>query len=278
MSQFVLFTEIRSKARKSDASVDNLAALRLPEDSRSLHILWMYPDVLDMHGDRGNAMAMLQYSNLLKLPCTIRKCVHLTDDIPFDWADLMLFPAGDLACMEDISKALLPFKAQFEAYAARGGMIYAIASTGSVLAKKTTMLDGHSYEGLGLLDMEMNQRKTVFGDDLWIKTSDDMELVGNEIQTADTRLGPTQEPFAHVIYGRGNCGGSDEGARSGNVVFTHLTGPVFTKNPFFIETVLKACAESAGIPADTTLDKADVALELASLEDIKTFIREKMSK
>lgn len=276
MNKFDLFTEIRSRGRKSDPAIDNLLALGFPEDTRSIHILWMYPDVLDMHGDRGNAMALLHYSNLLGLPCTIRKCVHLTDEIPFDWADLMLFPCGDIACMEDVSNALRQWKQQFEAYAARGGLLYAIGSSGSILAKKTTMLDGHAYEGLGLLNMEMTQRNTVFGDDLWVETHGGLGVMGNEIQVADTTLGSGQAPFAQVRYGRGNCGGADEGAQTGSVVFTHLTGPVFAKNPDFTQAVLKDCARLAGIPAENELNREDVALELASLQDIETFVRSKM--
>lgn len=278
MAAFEMLTTIRERAHKSDCSVNNIAELGLDKGTRAVHILWMYPDVLDMHGDRGNAMAFLHISNLLKLPCEIRKCVHLDDEIPFEWADLMLFPSGDLACMEDISNALRPQKAAFEAYAARGGLIYAISSSGAILAKRTTLLDGTTYDGLGLLNMEFKQREAVFGDDLWIETEDGHTVIGNQIQLADVSLNESQKAFGKVIYGRGNLGQGTEGATSGGVHFTHLTGPLFVKNPKYTEAVLRQCAALVGISVpDCGLNQEDITLELESLEDIKTFIRKKQT-
>ena len=281
MGRYDMFQAIRAGARKSDLTIDNLSALGLDDSTRSLHILWMYPDVLEMHGDRGNVMALLHYSNLLQLPCTIRKCNTLLEEIPFDWADMIYFPSGDLACMQDVSNALQPRKADFERFAAEGKAVIAIASTGALLARKVTMLNGNSFVGLGLLNMEMAQRKTVFGDDLWFETENGLKVIGNEIQTADTRLGEGQAPLGRVIYGRGNCGDGYEGARSGAVIFTHTTGPVFARNPRFTEAVLKGCAAHAGLAwsAEThSLSDEDIALELAANRDFETFIRSKQQQ
>ena len=83
MGRFTLFNEIRENSKKSDIEISNHAALGEPYDSRGVHILWMYPDVLNMHGGRGDAMALLHFSNLMKLPCTIRKVNMLSDGYCF---------------------------------------------------------------------------------------------------------------------------------------------------------------------------------------------------
>ena len=278
MGNFETFRQIRDAAGAGDSSISNISALGLPADTRGIHILWMYPDILEMHGDRGNIMALLHYSNLMRLPCTIRKCRTLTEEIPFEWADYIHFPSGDLSCMADVSAALLPRKTGFEAFAAGGKVITAIASSGALLAEKTDMLDGSTFPGLGLLGMEMTQRKTVFGDDLWIETDEGMKILGNEIQLAQPHLKDGQAPFGKTVYGRGNTGDGTEGARSGNVIFTHAVGPLFARNPYFAEAILKKCAEIAGVdPASLhQLTREDIALELSALEDFETFIRSKM--
>ena len=49
----------------------------------------------------------------------------------------------------------------------------------------------------------------------------------------------TTQPFGKVIYGYGNNGGTDEGARYKNVIYTNCIGPVLVKNPWFTEDILK---------------------------------------
>lgn len=277
LGNFTLFNEIRSGSHRDDIEVSNHKALKISSDVRGIHILWMYPDVLSMHGGRGDAMALLHFSNLMKLPCTIRRINKLTDEIPFDWADMILFPSGDLSIMEDLCKALMPKKDDFKKFAKSGKVILAIGSTGAILAEKVSYLEEGSFKGLGLLGMIMKQRKTVFGDDLWISTSDGKELLGTQIQLADVRLRDEQEPFGKVVYGRGNNGKGAEGARRNNVIFTHLLGPVLTKNPVFTQEILKISAEKAGLnPDDYSINDKNIELELAALEDCKTFVQTKM--
>lgn len=272
-----LFDAIRASARRSDPCISNIEALGLSADTRGVHILWMYPDVLDMHGGRGDAMALLHVSNLLKLPCQIMRINTLAQEIPFDWADLMLFPSGDLSCMADVSRALLSRKAQFQRFAAENKIILAIGSSGAILADRLLDRAGQASPGLGLLHMDFTQRTKVFGDDIWIRLPDGQEIIGNEIQLADVTLADGQEPFGQVIYGRGNDGTGQEGARTGNVIFTHCLGPVLTKNPDFTAYLLKLAAERAGIASGMdALPEDQISLEREALADVRAFIEKKI--
>ena len=275
MSKFALFNEIRAGACRSDASVSNRKALGMEADCRSIHILWMYPDVLNMHGGRGDVMALLHYSNLMKLPCTIRRINLLTEEIPFDWADMIFFPSGGLSCMTDVNLALSRYQADFQRFAESGKTVVAIGSSGALLAENTVFMDGKVSPGLGLLQMDMTQREKVFGDDLWITTDDGLEVVSSEIQMSDVSLHEGQTAFGQVRYGRGNCGDGKEGARTGNVIFTHCLGPVLVRNPRFAEFLLQTCADRAEIPAEP-LRSEDISLEMDALKDIKTFIEKKI--
>ena len=44
----------------------------------SLHVLWMYPDVLHLHGDRGNVMALRHVAGLMGI------CLLYTSPSPRD--------------------------------------------------------------------------------------------------------------------------------------------------------------------------------------------------
>ena len=275
MSKFELFTEIRNQVTRRDTEISNLQVLGLDPDAQSVHILWMYPDILNMHGGRGDVMALLHFSNLLRLPCTIHRINQLSEDIPFGQADLIFFQSGDLSCVPDLNRALSRYQEDFCRFAREGKQIIAIGSSGGLLAEKTVFLDGTVSQGLGLLRMKFQQRPTVHGDDLWLDGPDSMEIIASQIQTANVTLQDGQDAFATVRYGRGNCGDGKEGAIRDGVLFTHCLGPVFTRNPRFTEWVLRRCADRAGIPCGA-LDPADVTLELKTMDEVRDFIEKKM--
>lgn len=278
MSDFKLFNEIRSESHYTDTEISNHKALGIAEGERGVHILWMYPDVLNMHGSRGDAMALLRFSNIMKLPCTIRRINKLTDEIPFDWADMIFFPSGDLSAVEDLVKALVPVKQKLKDFINSGKVVFTVGSTGAIFGKGVSYLDGRKVRGLGILDMVFRQRQRVSGNDLWINLPDGEELVGVQIQMADVKLGKDQEAFGKVVYGRGNNEDGTEGARSKNLIFTHMLGPVLVKNPKFTAKLLKLAAGAGGIKTDDfSLEEKDISLEMASIEDIKTFIGRKIS-
>ncbi len=278
MSDFKLFNEIRSESHYTDTEISNHKALGVAESEHGVHILWMYPDVLNMHGSRGDAMALLRFSNIMKLPCTIKRINKLTDEIPFEWADMIFFPSGDLSAVEDLVKALAPVKKQLKDFINSGKVVFTVGSTGAIFGKGVSYLDGRKVRGLGILDMVFRQRQRVSGNDLWINLPEGDELVGVQIQMADVKLGKDQEAFGKVVYGRGNNEDGTEGARTKNLIFTHMLGPILVKNPMFTAKLLKLAAKSAGLKADDySLEEKDISLEMASIEDIKTFIGRKIS-
>lgn len=276
MGSFERFLAVREGSTKDQKLLRNHEVLGAAPDTRGIRVAWMYPDVLNLHGGRGDLMGIMHYACLLDIPCEIRRVDTLIEEIPFDWADLLYFPSGDLAAVPDIDRALAPRAEAFRAFADRGGMIVAVGSSGAVLAKKTTFHDGSVSEGLGLLDMEVTQRTNSFGDDLWIETADGVEVIATQVSMADVTLGEGQAPFGKIIYGRGNCDDGREGAQTGSVIFTHCLGPVLTKNPRFTEWLIKRCANTAGLDVSgRTLDDGQIGMELAALEDVRTFVNKK---
>ena len=128
--------------------------------------------------------------------------------------------------------------------------------------------DGSTVQGLGYLDMTAKERKYVWGDDLHIRLCDsDMELAGSQIQMADV---DAKNPLATTIYGMGNNNTGAEGARWKNLIYTNCLGPLFVKNPWFAEMILKDIMQKKGLEitaeADHTMAKNSFA---ATLDFIK---------
>ena len=271
----------QTTSRITPRSLNNLDALGLPEQHKRVRILWMYPNSLNIHGGRGDIMALYRFATMAKLPVEICRVDHLSSPLPLDQADMLYFCCGDLSCMPDIIKALESKKADLQDFAAQGKVIVANGSSGAILAKDLWLLDDRLIPGLGLLGMHWVQRKTVHGDDLWLTTHDGLEVIGNEIKLADVTLEPEQAPFGKVHYGGGNHGDGYEGAVSDNVIYTSCLGPVLVRNPALAMDLLRRAAATAGIettPEQFILPPEQIMHEQKGLEEAKRFIQKKMEK
>lgn len=260
-----------------DRTVSNLAALGLDGAQPRVRILWMYPDSLNIHGGRGDIMALLRFATMAKLPVEICRVDRFADPIPLEDAHMLYFCCGDLDCAADLCKALEPHKAALEAFAKAGKVMVANGSTGVVLGKDLQYLDGSQLTCLGLLGMHAQQRKTIHGDDLWLDAMDGVEVIGNEIKRVEITLDPEQQPFASVRYGRGNCGDGKEGAMAGNVIYTSCLGPMLVRNPKLAMELLARAASAAGL-ALGDLPAEALALEEKAFEEAKVFITKKLQK
>ena len=243
--------------------------------SREIRIIWLYPNILNIHGGRGDLMALKRTGEIMGMSVKIRRCESYADEIPFEWADIVYLTSGEIKCMPEVVKALGRQKEQLGAFLEKGGCLWAIGSSGAVLGKRLEQLDGGIVEGLGLLGAIWKERTSVWGDDLWFSVREGMEVMGNQIQVADIHLDEGQEPFGNVIYGRGNCGDGGEGARKGNVIHTNCLGPMMVKNPRIAAMLLKAAAEHAGVKEYRELAADDISMEEKSFELIRKFIEKK---
>lgn len=281
MDSMEQYLQITDRARRGDGTINNLTALGLPEGTPRLRIAWMYPDVLSLHGGRGDLMALLRFATAAKLPVEIRRIDQMTAPLELDRTEFLYFCCGDLSSVPDMIAALMPYRDALKDFAASGGVIVANGSSGAVLARQLQLLDSTKVEGLGLLGMCWTQRGSVYGDDLWMETADGIEVIGNEIKLADVTLDEGQAPFAALRYGRGNCGDGFEGALTDNVLYTGCLGPVLVRNPALTMALLRRGAQAAGLRTTAeqfALDPEDIAMEERGLAEARAFIQEKRNK
>lgn len=281
MDSINAYLQITNQTFSGSQIINNFSCLHAKEDEPHLRILWMYPDVLSLHGGRGDMMALLRFGTAAGIPLEIRRIDSLTDKIRLKKADMLYFCCGDLNCVPDIVQALKPLQKELASFASSGKVIIANGSSGAILAKTLTRLDGSVVNGLGLLRMSWFERNRIHGDDLWMNALDDIEVIGNEISRADITLESGQDPFGQVRYGHGNCGDGFEGAVTGNVIYTGCLGPVLVRNPFLAMEFLRRGAQAAGLTVDPLRlipDPEDISIEAVGLQEARTFIKEKMSK
>ena len=248
-------------------------------ENNELNIVWCYPDILNLHGDRGNIMALKKVGELLGLKVNVIKIEKYQDEINFSSADILFFNAGELKVVEPIVNTLEKNREKLEEYVNNNKMIIAIGTTGAILAKETIRTDGTIIKGLGFLDMNCKEREAIYGDDLVYKLSENenIEINGSQIQIIDTDLNECT-PLGQVTYGYGNDGKSKlEGAKNKNVIFTNCLGPVFVKNPWYAEKLIKTAMENKGCKIEKSIPDEEFDIERKSMECIKKYIEKKTS-
>lgn len=198
---------------------------------------WMYPDILNLHGERGSVQALVSIGANLGLEVEIRRIDNFDEPIPYDTLDLLLFLPGEISSFRHLVPSLRRQMGELNAFVEKGGYVLALGTTGLLFGKETRREDGSVQEGLGLLDLTATERRYVWGDDLQMRIKETrQELIGSQIMMADVE---TSMPLGTTIYGRGNNGTGTEGARYRNLIYTNCTGPLFVKNPWFAEDILK---------------------------------------
>lgn len=241
-----------------------------------LNIVWAYPDILNLHGDRGNLFAIEKVAKMLGIETKVTKIENYKDKIDFENTDIILFNVGEVKVMTTIIYALEAQEKELMEYIEAGKIIILIGTTGCIMAKETLRADGSKFEGLGILDMQCIERKDVYGNDLHftLKEDENMEIMANQIQLIDTVLN-SDIALGFVKYGMGNNDGITEGAKYKNVIFTNSLGPVLVKNPWYTEKLIKIAMENKQEKIENSIEKEDFEIETKSMECIKKFIENK---
>ena len=239
-----------------------------------LNILWLWPDILNLHGCRGNAMALVRVAELYGITANIKRVTRLTDSFDPNDADIILLGSGELSVMPDIAGALLKQLPSINNFIENGGVLFATGTTAAALGVHTTRLDGSHIYGVGLLDIECKEREVVLGDDCIFKCDDSYDNYGIQIQMIDIKLAEGQNPLGKICYGYGNNGQGTEGAVKEGLVFTNAQGPVLTKNPWLtLDLIRKAVLRKSPDTDSSTLnfDPSLFEIELASARAIQAF-------
>lgn len=231
---------------------------------------WMYPNLLNLHGERGSVQKLVQVGAQLGVEVEIRRIEDFDDPIDFEALDMLIFLPGEITLFQHLVPALEKQRQALDAYLEKGGYLLAIGTSGLIFGTSVEREDGSIQEGLKYLDMTAKERKYVWGDDMHVRLADGQELIGSQIMMADVQ---TQAPLAKVLYGRGNNGTGGDGARYRNLIYTNCLGPLFVKNPWLAEDIIRDICQTRGIEIT---GEADHKIARDSFASTLRFIQKKM--
>ncbi len=237
------------------------------EQDLQLNICHLYPDILNLYGDRGNTITFSKRCEWRGIKANVIK-LGVGDDYDFQDIDLFFIGGGQdfdqHALLDDLGIGLAGSKASRLAQAIEKDVpVLAICGGYQLLGEYYVDASGDRMDFLGAIPIYTEAGDGRLIGNLAYK-ADAIEgsplVVGFENHAGRTRLREGVAPLGHVVYGSGNNGeDGTEGVRYRNVFGTYSHGPLLPKNPAFADCLLRIALERkypySALPAlDDTLE------------------------
>ncbi len=201
-------------------------------------ILHLYPDLLNLYGDKGNIECMRK--RLMWRGIDAEVVTYTSEDTGFDLSDIDIVFIGGGSDREQkiVCNKLLEHKKKLKAYVEDNGVLVAVCGGYQLLGKYYKLKD-ETIEGLDILDIFTEQgKKRLIGNIVLKSDIIDEEIVGFENHGGRTYIGK-HTPLGKVVYGYGNEEKTGyEGVVYKNVIATYLHGPLLPKNPALCDYIL----------------------------------------
>lgn len=218
-----------------------------------LNIVHLYPDVMSLYGEYANLAVLRRHLETLGAAVTVR-AVTCEDEPDFTAADLIYMGAGTERTQKYVLEKLLPHVDGLKAAVGAGAVLLFTGNAMETLGASVTDAGGKVRPALALAEfttVETGRRDP--GDVVAHSALLDSPAVGFMNKCSVTH-GITSPLFDRLSLGFGNDADKGaEGYMSGNVLATHLTGPLLVKNPHFTDFLICRIFEAKGWELPETL-------------------------
>lgn len=210
--------------------------------SQKITIGHLYPDLLNLYGDRGNIQCLVKRCQWRGIDVEVVE-FKLEDDIDFSKLDIILLGGGSDREQALVCNRLKEIQKDFKDYVEDNGVVIAVCG-GYQLLGDYYQTEKEKIEGLHLVELYTEQKPGRLIDNIVLKSElFDLPVVGFENHGGRTFIGKNQ-PFGKVLYGSGNDGQSGyEGIVYKNVIGTYLHGPLLPKNPQVCDYLIQKALE-----------------------------------
>ena len=212
----------------------------------------LYPDLLNLYGDRGNIQCLMKRCQWRGIEAETIS-FESNDRIDFSGLDIVLLGGGSDREQMLVCEKLKAIQGNFKRYVESDGVVIAICG-GYQLLGKYYKTDQGMIPGLDLVDMYTEQGEGRLINNIVLKSElFDMPVVGFENHGGRTCI-KNNKPLGKVLSGAGNDGVSGyEGVIYKNVIGTYLHGPLLPKNPQLADwLILRALQKKYGADVELT--------------------------
>jgi CobQ-like glutamine amidotransferase family enzyme len=231
---------------------------------RPLRIGYLYPDVMNLYGDRGNIIALVQRARWRGIAVEVVP-ISIGDPVRPETVDL-LFAGGDQDREQRrVAADLAGAKGEAIRQAIEDGLpALVVCGSYQLFGRRYAPAEGPALVGLGVFDAvtEHPGASVVRCVGNIVVDWEGELLVGFENHGGRTYLGRGARPLGRVVAGSGNNGqDGTEGARYQNAFGTYLHGSLLPKNPKLADELLRLALAYRGddptlAPLDDTVEEA----------------------
>jgi len=232
-----------------------------------LKICHLYPDVLNLYGDRGNIICMQKRLEWRGIDAHVTE-LPIGQNADFTEFDLFFIGGGQDFEQEVLASDLFDTgKAKSMREAVADGKVFlAICGGYQMMGNYYKTWDGQQCDFVGAVDIyTIGDKERMIGDYAFECTpeSGGSAVIGFENHSGKTYLGEGVSALGTVIKGFGNNGqDKTEGCRHKNFFGTYSHGPLLPKNPELADFILKTALERKY--GFSTLQPLDDTAELAA--------------
>jgi lipid II isoglutaminyl synthase (glutamine-hydrolysing) len=245
-------------------------------DVPPIRLVHLYPDLMNVYGDRGNVLALLRRAEWRDIAIEVHE-LSVGEELDASEADLVFFGGGQDREQSVVSPDFIAQKGDAVREAVEGGAaLLSVCGGYQLLGASYTTVDGQELPGAGLFDIRSVPGPRRHIGNVLIETSlagGTRTLVGFENHSGRTYIEPGVQPLGRVIVGAGNNGeDGTEGAVYRGAIGCYLHGSLLPKNPWLADWLLaQALAHRVGTPV--TLDPLDDRLETEAHDAVVARIR-----
>ena len=235
-----------------------------------LRICHLYPEVLNLYGDRGNIQCLVRRLEWRGIEAGVDE-VGIGDSRSLADYDLFFIGGGQDFEQEVLLGDLRAGKGDAIRAAVEDGRTFLTICGGyQMMGHYYETHDGTRCEFLGAVDFYTVGGKVRMIDNYAFRLGEESggsTVVGYENHSGRTYLGSGVKPLGTVLKGNGNNGeDGTEGVRYRNVFGTYSHGPVLPKNPDFADVLLTTALRRRYGAAD--LEPLPDAFERAAHESV----------
>ena len=228
--------------------------------SCSIKIGHLFPDILNMYGDKGNIASLVHRMKWRDIDAEVLEVLK-DDEINLENFDIVLLSGGSEKDDCQACELLKSHKDKIKAYVENGGVMLATCG-GFTMLGNFFMIKDEKIEGLSVMDMESCYDERFIGN-IVIETEitgEKIKVAGFENHAARTDI-KNLTSFGNVLTGSGNNGKDKTcGVVYKNLIGTYIHGPLLPKNPEIADYIIKKALEKKYneeinlIPLDDTLE------------------------
>lgn len=212
--------------------------------SRELHILHVYPNEMNIYGDRGNLLTLMRRSEWHGYKPVVH-FHHAGKKLP-GTVHVVLGGGGQDSAQADIQQDVLRIGSDLHKLADAGVPMLMICGMYQLFGHRFLTHDGRDIKGIGIFDLETIASPKRMVGNVMVQSERFGTLFGFENHSGRTMLTAKQQPLGTVLRGGGNNGDDKtEGAIYKNVIGAYMHGPMLPTNPQVADELIGIAATNA---------------------------------